>query len=1204
MFNHLYSMKTSQEKGGQAMRIGKKSWLLSFIFFVVFSAPNWAQNTTGSLTGLVTDPSGAVVTNAEIELTAVSTGVVTKTVSNADGLYSFQNLPTGGYELRVTAPGFREFLQKGIKIVLNERARIDVKLELGEQRQVVEVQADASPLNTETAEVAGGIAPETVNELPLIMTNNGGMRSAATFMTLLPGVTAGIGGDVIGSHFNGAQRYSGENLVNGASSINPSGGNGTFNAAYDFGQSPEMTSELRVLTSNYEPQYGSTGGAIFIMETKSGTNQIHGDAYYYGKNDALNASPWNQPRPTDREHNFGGSIGGPAKLPLLWSSKNKTYYFFNFEGFRQSGGVSRALLTIPSMQERQGDFRDWVDSDGNLIPIYDPDTLRSNPAYNPDVEVGPTNLPYLRDQFMGCDGKTPNVICPDKIQNSLAQAWFKYLPTPTFPGPKNNFIALDEPGSFYNHTNHFTIRVDEYLGDKDRFFVTIYHRKAGPMTASELPKEISNQSNVYKDPWMNRLNWDHTFSPVLLNHFVGGYQDDMYHGGSLAAGYADLFPKIPGTSRNVYPPTMNFSDDFQSFKSDTRGGPETSKNPAPAYVFTDMLTWVKGKHTFKMGAEYRTSANSMGWTNGEAGTFSFARGETGLLGIDSGSPVASFLLEQVDSASVHWEQFGMISARNQDYITHFGDTWKVTPKFTLNLGLRWEIHPPYHEVHDLSSFFDPYGPNPGAGGRPGRLTFAGTRWGDVSYGKSYPEYLFKKAFSPRLGIAYSVTPKTVVRTGYGIFYDAGIVPGWSGGMDSTGFNLWKEFGSSNGGLSRAAILSEGLPTDYQKPPILDPSYVNGQSPAIYRPFDANRLPYSQQWNLTIEREFTPNFTISAGYVGTKGTRLYSRTAPINVLDPKLLSMGNQLYDEFQPGQTELDGVKIPYAGWVEQMTGCAPSVAQALLPYPQYCGSIQGNNENAGNSTFHSFQLKVEKRWSQGLWFLGSYTLAKSITDAESTQADELTWNGSHAVISPFERQRNKGLSIDDVPQTLVLSGVYDLPFGKGQRWLANTNPVVNALLGGWRISSIFRANSGTPFWFRNYNVCNVPGQFVVGCIPALLPGAEPWAQDKSNFDPNKPLFTAPAFEPVGSFNFYYGAGPRVSNLRGFGYTNQDFSVTKSFPIKEHVKFQLRADAFNIWNWHHFANSIDTDISSSTFGMMNGTATTPRYIQVVGKVNF
>jgi hypothetical protein len=826
-----------------------------------------------------------------------------------------------------------------------------------------------------------------------------------------------------------------------------------------------------------------------------------------------------------------------------------------------------------------------------MIPIYDPATTRR------------VNGEIVRDQFMGCDGKTPNVICSSRIQNSLAQVWLKYLPQPTYPGPINNFVAMQSGGTYYDNTKHFTIRIDDYLGDKDRFFVTIYHRQAGPMQWTELPLEISNNLKVSKYPWMDRLSWDHTFTPVLLNHFGAGYQDDMYYGGSLAAPYADLFPKIPGASAYNYPPSLHLSDGFQGFKNDNRGTPEKNKWPAPALIFTDMLTWVKGKHTFKTGAEYRTSANTYVFERGQAGDFSFDRGPTSLLGINSGSPVASFLLEQVSNASVDWRPYGLTSGRWQDYVTHFGDTWKITPKLNLNLGIRWEMHTPNHEAHDQQAYFDPYGANPGAGGRPGRLVFAGTRWGDaVSLGKRYPENLYKKAFSPRVGIAYSVDPKTVVRAGYGIFYEGGLIPGWMGGTDTTGFNLTKSFGSTDGGLTPAILLNQGMPTDYQKPPFLDTTYVNGQGAPTYRPVDANRLPYTQQWSLTIEREVTPNLNVSAAYVGTKGTRLYSQLAPLNVLDPKLLSMGSQLYDEFAPGQAELDGVKAPYAGWAEQMTGCAPSVAQAMLPYPQYCGNIFGLNENAGNSTFHSFQLKVEKRWSKGLWILGSYTFSKMLTDAETNQSSEMLW-GSGGSISPFERRRNKALSTGDVPNTLVLSVMYDLPIGKGQRWLANAHPVVNALVGGWRVTTIYRASSGTPFYFRS-GTCNVPGQFAVQCIPAILPGKNPWAQDKSHFNPDKPLFDVTAFEPVDSFNFYYGSGPRVTNLRGFGYQNQDFPLTKMVQIREQIQLQFRADSFNLWNWHHFSNgSIGNYIDSSNFGVTSGSSD-PRFIQLGAKIIF
>jgi hypothetical protein len=323
---------------------------------------------------------------------------------------------------------------------------------------------------------------------------------------------------------------------------------------------------------------------------------------------------------------------------------------------------------------------------------------------------------------------------------------------------------------------------------------------------------------------------------------------------------------------------------------------------------------------------------------------------------------------------------------------HF--TWKVTPKLTVNYGLRWDMFSPSSEKHDVLSFLDPGRPNPDAGNRPGSLVFAGNRWGDASFGKRHPEDTFHGGFGPRLGIAYAPAEKWVVRTGYGIFYDAGYYPGWGGGIAQDGFNSTQTFGNSLGGLAPAFLLSEGFPGGFQNPPYLTPGFLNGQNGPIYRPKDANRLPYSQQWNFTIERQIGNNTTLSAAYVGSKGTRLSSFTAAINVLNPNLLNTyGSQLYDEFQPGQTVLDGVPVPYPGWVEQMTSCAPSVAQALLPFPQYCGVLQGLNENAGNSTYHSFQLKAEHRFSNGLFFLASYTRSKLLTDADTNQPENMYWS-------------------------------------------------------------------------------------------------------------------------------------------------------------------------------------------------------------------
>ncbi len=373
------------------------------------------------------------------------------------------------------------------------------------------------------------------------------------------------------------------------------------------------------------------------------------------------------------------------------------------------------------------------------------------------------------------------------------------------------------------------------------------------------------------------------------------------------------------------------------------------------------------------------------------------------------------------------------------------------------------------------------------------------------------------------------------------------------------------------------------------------------------------MPYAQQWNFTVDHQFTNNFYVSAAYVANKGTRLLSDIAPINTLNPSYLSLGQQLYDQFQPGQAVLDGVSEPYAGWTEQMQACAPTVAQALLPFPQYCGPLAGLNENAGNSTYHSLQLKAEHRFSNGLWLLSSYTFSKLLTDSDYIQNSALANGnlGAAGVISPYQRQRNKSLSVDDVPHTFNFSTLYELPVGKGQRFL-NRAGMIDKVLGGWQLSTLVKISSGTPFFFRSSN-CNVPSQLDVGCIPSQIAGVDPFLQDPNNFDPGKgPLLNRAAFQDPNSFNFTFGDGPRISGLRGPRFENQDFSIIKNMRITERVGLRFQAEFFNIWNQHIFvcetrcfgSTAFDNDVASPTFGQWNGNVSTPRNIQFALKLLF
>jgi hypothetical protein len=1176
----------------------------------------WAQSQNSSISGQVTDPSGAVIVGAVVTVTSAERQSTGKVTTAADGRYSFPNLEPGAYELQVEAAGFRTFVQRGITLVANQTVRIDPGLQVGEARQTVEVEANASPLNFDNAVLQEGVSPETINQLPLLVA--GQPRNSAEFIAFLPGVNSGTGSEGFNARVNGGLQMGDEAVMDGVSMQEGTMSQSGMVAFFDYRMTPDMVSEVRVLTSNYEPEYGTSTGAQIIATTKSGTKDFHGAAYEYLRNKAFNATQFTidrQPgdqRPKDNEHEFGFALGGPAKLPWINSGNRRTFFFTDWEFFRIAGGASRPTLSIPSLAERQGDFSDWKDANGNLIPVFNPATTRANPAYDPNQPAGPSNLKYLRDQFMGCDGQHPNVICPSQITNSLAQQWFKYLPDPTSSGALNNYLVPQPvPDTILAGANHWLVKIDHYLGDKDHFTGTIWRQKTPIKFACTLPQQLCDTNFSHpQDTWILRYNWDHTFSPTVLNHFAYGYLNRNEGYGSIDYKYVNDLPQIAGAFSHNYPPRINFSDGFNSF-GDNSGLAQGNKTTRPSHIANDLVTWVRGAHTIKIGGEYRHLAQVFNTNGNESGTFSFDRGATGLSEIPSGNPIASFLLGAVDNANVQVNNIAKSGANQRAYALHAGDTWKITPKLSLTLGIRWDKFSPAWETKNQMSFFD-FGLNPTAGNLPGRLVFAGNKWGDASAGVRYPEKDWNKGFVPRIGVAFSPTDKTVIRTGYGIFYTQAFYPGWGGGMSLDGFNPNPSFHSTVGGIQPAFYLQDGFPS-YPQASDISVGAKNGQSP-MYRPKDANRLSYSQQWNFTIERRLGNQFMVSAGYVASKGTRLPSALLPLNVLNPSLLSMGNALTDEFGPNDTVVNGVQAPYASWATQLrnAGCDPTVAQALVPFPQYCGSLTGLNENLGSSTYHSLQLKAEKRYSNGVYLLASYTWSKMLTDAAgSTQSAQSGYGRIGNMINPFEKSRNKAISPDDVPHNFSLMGVYALPFGRG-KMLLKQGGWIEKLAGGWTISSTIKLTSGFPFFFDS-GTCNVPGQFRAACLPGVLGGKNPILQSFGSFDPAKPMFDVNAFEPVSNFNYYWGVGQRVTNYRGSGYKGQDVALAKNINLTEKLKLEFRGEAFNIWNAHYLTCDgqlgsdcmpFNNDISSADFGKWNGTVSKPRNIQLVGRFTF
>ena len=1061
----------------------------------------------------------------------------------------------------------------------------------------MEVNANASPLNYETPEVKGQVSRDQINDLPLEVI--GAQRNAADFAALNAGVAPPTPNsqNIYESHFNGAQAMTDEGVTDGISVVEGVMSQSGLVSLQAWPIAPEAVGEVSVLTSNFDVQYGSSSAAVTTMSTKAGTHDFHGGFYDFIRNTDLNARQFGiSTRPENIQNDTGAFVGGRLKFPGFWSNNKKSYFFEDFELFRSRGGATKPILTVPTAEERLGNFSDWPN------PIYDPDTTQTV------VVNGQTT--YTRQQFMGCNGTTPNVICATdpRMLASLAPKWIQYVPEPNLPGLANNYESPNAiiGSSWGADTDQWTTRGDMYWGDKDHFVVTDHYQGSLGHQQWAFPRQIDQ--NSIRDPNYEdapRFNWDHTFKANLLNHFAFGFLDLPTAG--VCASTADLSatPQIPGVFAHDQTAVLGFSE----YSGYGCNGYFFSRRPT--YIWNNMMTWVRGKHTLHFGGEYRRLGEVQQYSSNDSGSFGFSDLNSGLLGVPSGNSYASFLLGNVDNASATFYTVSGVRPRGDAWDLFIGDNWRATPKLTVTAGVRWDVNRPDVEVKDRESFFDPVGLNPGAGNLPGRLAFAGTGWGAASFGRRSSETSYFKAIGPRMGLAYSLTPKTVVRVGYGIFFEQAFYPGWNGGITDDGFNASPSFSSGLGGLQPAFLLQNGFPQNFVHPPIISSSFDNGEYGPTYRPFDANRLPYTSQWDLVVEHQFSTNFYVNVMYLGNKGTRLVDATVPVNALNPSLLSMGNKLYDTFAPGQTTLDGVNAPYAGWAQQMVGCPPNVAQALLPYPQYCGNIYPLNGNDGNSTYHSLQIKAEKRIANGTWLLANYTFAKDLTDTDSIQA-AAQGGPSVGVINPYERKRNKGVAAGDNPQFLSLSATYEFPFGRGKHFL-NQGGIVNGVLGGWQAATIVHLNAGWPLWFRAAS-CNIPGQFAEQCLPGIIPGANIFAQNQGSFDPGKgPLLNAAAFESASDFDFYQGSGTRITNMRIFPDRNQDFALTKKVQITEKWSFQFRAEAFNIWNWHFFAPGdstgagavpINTSVGSPSFGTWYGNTNFPRVVQFGLKLLF
>lgn len=1179
----------------------RSSFFRSFAALLLLATSAFAQSQNATLSGQVTDASGSFVPNATVTISGSDRQFTSTVKSDSDGRYAFPNVQPGNYDLNVEAPGFKTYVSSKIQLLATETRRIDPQLQIGDAATRVEVVADVAQLQVDTGTKQEGIAPTVINQLPLLV-SAGTPRNAVQFISFLPGVNTGTSPQAFNARINGGLKMGDEAVMDGVSMQEGAMSQGGMVSFFDFASTPDMVEEVKVLTSSYLPEYGTTTGGQLIVTTRHGGDQFHGGGFEYLRNKSLNAlqftnqRPAGDARPKDNENEPGFMIGGPVMikpLPFIWGSKHKTYFFANVDWLRSLGGASRALLSIPSEQERTGNFSDLG------APIYDPKSETI------------TNGVITRTAFAG------NQI-PASQQSPLALKWMSFLPPTTAAGPYNNFLAPPVSDGILANLREYLYRIDYNWSDRDHFFASIWRQNTQPTAQCELPVQICNSNPADpEDAWVSRFNWDHIFSPTLLNHMAYGYLNRNEGYGSVPAQNPADLPQIPNAVAYNASPQANFSaSGISNFRQwgQSAGLGSLNKSTRPSHIVNDLVTWVHGAHEIKFGGEFRHLAEVFRVNGNQSGSLGFSELSTGLLGVVSGDPYASMLVGAVDNGNLNVYNVNKYGPQQRAYTWHIGDTWKITPKLTVNYGLRWDRFSPTFETGDRLAFFT-FAPNPDAGNLPGSLQYAGSKWGAASYGKRYPEDVFNAGFGPRLGAAYRLDDKTVVRAGYGVFYTQAFYPGWGGGMSLDGFNPVVNFGNSLSGYEPAFYLDKGFPA-YSTAADVSQGADNGHSPQ-YRPTYGNHLSYTQQWNLTVERKITSSSFLSVAYVGNKGTHLPSQMQPLNYLNPSLLtSMGStELNTVFQPGQTSLFGVNAPYAGWAQQLNtagGCAPTVAQAMVAYPQFCGGLTGVNENQGTSIYESLQVNFQKNFSNGLYLQANYTLSRLTTNASSTTQSVANYGGIGAVISPYQGSRNTALSPDDIPHTVGLMATYDLPFGSGKRWLHSSGPA-NYLFGGWTLATSMKFTSGMPFYFRDSATCGLPSQIQAACIPGI--SGKALAQSWGSVNVNQPMFNASAFEASSLFanGNYLGTGPRVSSVRGSPYRDTNLSIAKKFAFKERLNMEVRAEIFNLFNNHYFTCDgtafgdcipFNNDPSSSTFGVWNGTVTQPRNIQLVGRITF
>jgi hypothetical protein len=1149
------------------------------IAFLLLSQAASAQiGGSGSIEGIVTDPSGAVVANASVSATSATTGLRTTRQTTDAGRYTISPLAAGVYSVTITAPGFETLVQQNVPVDALSIATLNVSLKVGASSEQVTVTDTPPALDMVDARMGQTIRNETYMALPLAM-GGSAPRDPTAFAQYMPGVT-GFGSNTAGNVY-GSQGNSQDVYVEGMPMTNAALEGEVRNIG--LGISIEAVEQFQVETAGAAPMYQGQGNTNFVI--KSGGNQFHGSAYEFLRNTDFDARGFfASVTPVQHTNQFGGSVSGPIR-------KNKIFFFGNYDGYRVVQGGQPALYSIPTLQQRNGDFSQLP------VAIFDPASTNCSAG------------PCTRTAFAG------NIIPPSRI-SSASKFFDAPLPTPTNGNIQSNFLNAVPVGYFTNGT---TDRIDYNLSDRNRFYADFSHGHRGQSTqyrGQTLPLPYAETRDVNEVPTTIQAKYtfvatasilnqaSYSFSrlwvPITNSTIAGDWMDKAGVKGLPGGEAAGAFPEISWTGPNA--PTAWRGTNARTFT-------EALNN----FSAQDNLQWTRGKHSLTFGGQVSfLQANELTNAYGSIATWNFSNnttagfGSTGTLQTTTGNAFASYLLGSVNSASVTEDSVVGTGGRYKDYSLWANDVYRMTPQLTLNLGLRYDIWLPYQEVLNRESFFNPTLPNPAAGNHPGILQFFGD--GPASCNCSTNVATDWHNLGPRVGIAYSFGKKSdwVVRTGYSIMYThRGAVGGRNGGRTGTGtvgLSATPSFTPSTGtNYDPAFYWDNGLPP-YQRPPFLNPGYgatFNGISPVGVTmqygdPVRGGVPPRYQNWNFAIDHAFTTSLTVGVAYIGSNGHFLGGggRSFWSDQIDPKYLALGNLLTSQataanIAAANAIIPGIGLPFPNY----TG---TISQMLRPFPQYPG-VTDLWGDVANSHYNSLQVTAVNNLSHGLTFNFNYTFAKSMDDTGGT-GSAYNWGVQKAATQ--------------IPHhVLNLLLVYQLPFGKGGRFEAH-NALIDTIAGGWQLSGITTYRSGSPIGTIAAS-CNLPNAGT--CYANYSPGYSGavringgWGSGNLLGSNTTAFLDAAAFTSPAAYT--YGNTPRtfVYGITGSGSYNQDLSLKRTFPIREKLTFIFQADAINVFNFVNFADITGTslNVTSAAFGKITRQVNSPRVLQLAARISF